>query len=54
MEEVFDISKLAQKSEIYQHTHLDDLGRGLEVPERALAHCSRLTALAGRLNTRLR
>ncbi len=49
VKQVLYVSKGKRKSDIHQHAKLDDLGRGLEVPERVLGHFSRLTALPGRL-----
>jgi hypothetical protein len=38
-----------RKSDIHQLANLGDLGRGLEVAERVLAHFPRLNALPGHL-----
>lgn len=54
VQKVFDIAERKRKSDIHQHAKLDDLGRSLEVPERAFADFPRLPALPGRLKTRFR
>ncbi len=48
------VSQRKGKPDIHQHAKLDDLGRRFELAERALARFPRLSALFGRLKSRLR
>ena len=49
VKQVFDILQREWKSDIHHHRKPDDIGRGLEVAERVLAHFWSLSSRVGRL-----
>jgi len=49
VQKVSKVAKRQSKSDIHQYAKLNDLGRGLQGPERVRAHFSMLTALPGPL-----
>lgn len=42
VQKVFNVAQRQRKSDIHQHTKLDDLRRGFELAERVLGHFQRL------------
>ena len=49
VKKVFYVAKREWKSDVHNHTKLDDLGRSLEVVKRVLGHFLRLNGRIGRL-----